>query len=89
MVFIWNGLQQDMGGKYRDSQSPDTVCLYRETAFIWQGLQDGLYLSTCLHELVGCKITDVAGSNGKNVPAEQGEFLVHHFLDYRRGKNAR
>ncbi len=87
VMFVGNGLQEDMGGEHGNSEPPDPVGLDRETAFVRHGLENGLHPGTCLHELIGGEIPDIPGPDGEHILSKQREFLVHHLLHNGGGED--
>ena len=85
MMFIRDRLEEHVGSKDRDTQSPHPVSLNREPAFRGKRFEDGFDFCAGLHELVGGEVTDIPGSDGKDIFTEQGQLVVHHFLYDGRG----
>ena len=89
LCLIRDGFQQRMGSQYRYSQPPHPIRLYRKTSFIRHGFHYRLDMCPRLHQLVRCQVTDIARSHSQYIFTQQGQFTVHHLLDYSRRINSR
>ena len=85
MVGIGHSLHQHVGGQNRDAETAHPVGLHGEASLAGHTFYDHSDIGPGLHGLIGCQVADVAGSDRKDVLAQERKLGVHHPLDHGGG----
>ena len=85
MVGVGHSLHQHVGGQNRDAETAHPVGLHGEASLAGHTFYDHSDIGPGLHGLIGGQVADVAGSDRKDVLAQERKLGVHHPLDHGGG----